>query len=234
MSRLVLDGVRAGYGETRVLRGVDLSVAPAEVHALVGRNGAGKTTTLRCVTGVVEPTAGQIRFDGQDVTDTGPTATAAAGIGFVPEERRVFPGLTVAENLRVASHGGESRWTIEAVYDAFDSLAQRRDRPATQLSGGEQQMLAVARALVAGADTLLLDEPTEGLAPTVVDRVVEIVEQLRENGVGVLFVEQNVSAARRVADRVSILDRGEIVFEGTPAELADAPDVRDRHLGVSG
>jgi branched-chain amino acid transport system ATP-binding protein len=236
VTALSIEDLHAGYGETRVLSGLSLSVDEGTVHALVGRNGAGKTTTLRSVMGAVVPDSGRIVYGETDVTDIEPTATAKLGIGFVPEERRVFPGLTVAENLKIAGHGGaevDHEWSVRDVFDSFERLQERKGQRATTLSGGEQQMLAIARALVAGADLLLLDEPTEGLAPTIVQQVEDIVTDLRDEGITVLLVEQNLAAALAVADRVSILDHGEVVFEGTPAELEDRPDVRDRHLGVS-
>ncbi|WP_435332738.1 ABC transporter ATP-binding protein [Haloarchaeobius sp. TZWWS8] len=237
MSVLELDDVYAGYGETEVLSGVSMHCDEGEVVSLVGRNGVGKTTTLRSIVGVVEPHAGTIRYQGEDVTHASPEAIARTGIGFVPEERRVFPGLTVTENLRIGQFGGSEsahRRSVEDIWelDAFENLRERKESRGTDLSGGEQQMLAIARALVAGADTLLLDEPTEGLAPLIVERVADLVDELNEEGITVLLVEQNVAVASELADRVYILDKGRIVFEGTPEELDEQPEVRDRHLGV--
>jgi branched-chain amino acid transport system ATP-binding protein len=233
---LTVDGLRAGYGETEVLSDVTFDVGDGEVVALVGRNGAGKTTTLRSVVGSLTPRAGTITYDGEEITGLSPTETARRGIGLVPEERRVFPGLTVRENLKMGQHGGSDhaqRRSVDQVFDTFENLDERRGSRGTDLSGGEQQMLAIARALVAGADLLLLDEPTEGLAPLIVERVEELISELNDDGISVLLVEQNVAVATELADRVFVLDQGRIVFEGTPAELADAEDVRDRHLGVS-
>jgi len=233
---LAVEGLRAGYGETEVLQGVSLAVDEGEVVALVGRNGAGKTTTLRAILGDVEARAGTVRFRGEDVTRVGPEETVRRGVGIVPEERRVFPGLTVAENLKMGSYGGSdtphSR-SVDEVLDTFEELDDRREARGMHLSGGEQQMLAVGRALVAGADLLLLDEPTEGLAPMVVDRVVDLVRDLHDDGITVLLVEQNLAVAMDLADRIYVLDQGTIVFEGTPADLEANPEVRDRHLGVS-
>jgi branched-chain amino acid transport system ATP-binding protein len=232
---LRVEGLRAGYGETRVLDGVDLTVRRGEIVALVGRNGVGKTTTLRSVMGIVDPTDGRVVYDGEDVTALGPVDTVGRGVGFVPEERRVFPGLTVEENLRMGSYGGgeaTNRRSVADVLDAFGNLDRRRDSRGADLSGGEQQMLAVGRALVAGADLLLLDEPTEGLAPLIVERVGEIVREANDQGVTVLLVEQNVAAALDLADRVYVLDGGRIVYEGTPAELRDDEAAMDRYLGV--
>jgi len=233
---LAVEGLCAGYGETEVLRDVSLEVPSGEVVALVGRNGAGKTTTLRTIIGSVPARAGTVRFRGEDITDIGPEPTVRQGIGIVPEERRVFPGLTVAENLKLGAVGGgdaDHGRSIDEVLAAFDELADRRDAQGQHLSGGEQQMLAIGRTLVAGADLLLLDEPTEGLAPMIVDRVTDLVRALNDDGITVLLVEQNLAVAMELADRIYVLDQGETVFEGTPADLEANPDVRDRHLGVS-
>ena len=233
---LAVEGLCAGYGETEVLDDVSLEVPAGEVVALVGRNGAGKTTTLRAIMGSVPAREGTIRFRGEPITDLDPEPTVRRGIGIVPEERRVFPGLTVAENLKLGTIGGgdaDHGRSIGEVLDAFDELADRRDAQGQHLSGGEQQMLAVGRTLVAGADLLLLDEPTEGLAPMIVDRVTDLVRELNADGITVLLVEQNLAVAMELADRIYVIDQGEIVFEGTPDELEANPDVRDRHLGVS-
>ena len=233
---LAVEGLCAGYGETEVLDDVSLEVPAGEVVALVGRNGAGKTTTLRAIMGSVPAREGTVRFRGEPITDLDPEPTVRRGIGIVPEERRVFPGLTVAENLRLGTIGGgdaDHGRSIGEVLDAFDELADRRDAQGQHLSGGEQQMLAVGRTLVADADLLLLDEPTEGLAPMIVDRVTDLVRELNADGITVLLVEQNLAVAMELADRIYVIDQGEIVFEGTPDELEANPDVRDRHLGVS-
>ncbi len=238
MSLLELADVHGGYGETEVLSGVTMDVEEGEVVTLVGRNGVGKTTTLRSIVGVVEPTAGEVRFRGEEITGSSSETVARDGIGFVPEERRVFPGLTVTENLKMGRFGGADtahRRSVEDIWelDAFENLRERKDSRGTDLSGGEQQMLAIARALVAGADLLLLDEPTEGLAPIIVERVADLVRELNEEGITVLLVEQNVAVASALADRVYILDKGSIVYEGTPEELDADEEVRDRHLGIS-
>ena len=233
---LAVEGLCAGYGETEVLDDVSLKVPAGEVVALVGRNGAGKTTTLRAIIGSVPAREGTVRFRGEPITDLDPEPTVRRGIGIVPEERRVFPGLTVAENLKLGTIGGgdaDHGRSVGEVLDAFDELADRRDAQGQHLSGGEQQMLAVGRTLVAGADLLLLDEPTEGLAPMIVERVADLVRELNADGITVLLVEQNLAVAMELADRIYVIDQGEIVFEGTPDELEANPDVRDRHLGVS-
>ena len=233
---LAVEGLCAGYGETEVLDDVSLEVPAGEVVALIGRNGAGKTTTLRAIMGSVPAREGTVRFRGEPITDLDPEPTVRRGIGIVPEERRVFPGLTVAENLKLGTIGGgdaDHGRSVGEVLDAFDELANRRDAQGQHLSGGEQQMLAVGRTLVAGADLLLLDEPTEGLAPMIVDRVTDLVRELNADGITVLLVEQNLAVAMELADRIYVIDQGKIVFEGTPDELEANPDVRDRHLGVS-
>ena len=232
---LEIDGLAAAYGETRVLEDVSLSVSRGEVASLIGRNGAGKTTTLRCVLGSLQPIGGRITYAGTDVTNLSSTEIARLGVALVPEDRRIFPGLTVRENLALAGYGGSdeaSRWTIEEVLSVFESLADREGSRGAQLSGGEQQMLAIARALVAGADLLLLDEPTEGLAPYVVRRVEELITDLNDAGVTILLVEQNVRVALDVADRHYVLDRGRVVYEGSTTDLDADESVLDRHLGV--
>ncbi|MFC4549867.1 MULTISPECIES: ABC transporter ATP-binding protein [Halorussus] len=226
----------SGYDETEVLHGVSLCVAEGEIVSLVGRNGAGKTTTLRSILGSVEPTAGRVAFRGEDVTRLSPEETVRRNVAFVPEERRVFPGLTVRENLRVGRLGGgetAERRSIDEVLATFENLGEHPDRLAGALSGGEQQMLAIARALVGGADLLMLDEPTEGLAPYVVRRVEELVADLNDEGISVLLVEQNVQVALELADRHYVLDRGEIVYHGTSEQLREDEEVMDRHLGVT-
>ena len=233
---LAVEGLCAGYGETEVLDDVSLEVPAGEVVALIGRNGAGKTTTLRAIMGSVPAREGTVRFRGEPITDLDPEPTVRRGIGIVPEERRVFPGLTVAENLKLGTIGGgdaDHGRSVGEVLDAFDELADRRDAQGRHLSGGEQQMLAVGRTLVSGADLLLLDEPTEGLAPMIVDRVTDLVRALNADGITVLLVEQNLAVAMELADRIYVIDQGKIVFEGTPDELEANPDVRDRHLGVN-
>jgi branched-chain amino acid transport system ATP-binding protein len=229
-------GLVAGYGATEVLHGVSLCVEAGEVVSLVGRNGAGKTTTLRSIVGNVTPTAGRVTFAGEDVTDLSAEQTVRRSVAFVPEERRIFPGLTVMENLRVGQLGGgetTQRRDPEEILAEFENLRDHPDRRGGALSGGEQQMLAIARALVAGADLLLLDEPTEGLAPFIVRQVEELVRGLNDDGISVLLVEQNVEVALELADRHYVLDRGEIVYHGTSEQLRNDEDVMDRHLGVT-
>jgi len=235
---LRLDGVTAGYGATTVLQAVHVDVGDGEVVGVVGRNGVGKTTTLRTVMGTVTPRAGSVIYDGEDVTDLGPEETARRGIGLVPEERRIFGGLSVRENLELAELGGRDGgsgrpgWTIAEVLDTFENLADNESAAGSTLSGGEQQMLAVGRALVSDARALLLDEPTEGLAPYIVERVVETIETLRERGLTVVLVEQNVQVALDVCDYVYVMDNGRIVHRSASDALRGG-DVLDRYLGVS-
>ncbi|NHN40854.1 ABC transporter ATP-binding protein [Halorubellus sp. JP-L1] len=233
---LELDDLVSGYGQTRVLDGIDAHVDEGEIVALVGRNGVGKTTTLRTILGSVEPWSGSVHYRGDDVTGIGPVETTRRGIGLVPEERRIFPGLTVEENLELASYGGadtDNRRDLEWVFDTFENLDERRHNRGSDLSGGEQQMLAIARALVAGSDLLMLDEPTEGLAPLIVDRVQEVVREVSDAGVTVLLVEQNVRVALDLADRVYVLAHGQIVHEATPEDLRADTETVERYLGVS-
>ena len=236
MTLLAVDDLQAGYGETQVLDGVSLTVGDGEIVSLIGRNGVGKTTTLRSILGSLTPTAGRISFQGTDVTPSGPVETARTGISLVPEERRIFPGLTVEENLTLGQHGGSdtvNQRDVEWVYNTFDNLAERRTNIGASLSGGEQQMLAIARALVAGADLLMLDEPTEGLAPMIVERVQEIIRDINNDGVTILLVEQNVAVALDLADRLYILDKGEIVHESPPGALRNDSETLDRYMGIS-
>ncbi len=227
---LSVRGIRGGYGLTEVLQGVDLEVKPGRVSTLIGRNGVGKTTTMRAIMGNIKPTAGTILFNGEEITSDGPEATVQRGIGFVPEERRVFPGLTVRENIQMgALGGGTGMTTVEDVLDTFENLRERADSHASVLSGGEQQMLAIGRALVADPDLLLLDEPTEGLAPFVVRQIEAVIDDLE---MAVLLVEQNVQVALDVADHAYVMDRGRIVHKGPAAELQADDETLTRHLGV--
>jgi branched-chain amino acid transport system ATP-binding protein len=231
---LVVDDLEAGYDLTQVLRGVTMRVDRGSVVSLVGRNGVGKTTTLRAILGNIRPSAGTVTFGGEDVTDLGPEQTVQRGIGFVPEDRRIFPGLTVRENLLMGglvadAPGGP---TVDDVFNMFENLAERADNPGSVLSGGEQQMLAIGRALTADPDLLLLDEPTEGLAPYVVRQIEELIGALNERGITVLLVEQNIPVALDVSEYTYILEKGRIVHEGPSDEVRDDESVLDDHLGV--
>ena len=230
---LSVEDLRAGYGDTPVLHDVSLRVERGEVVSLIGRNGAGKTTTLRSIVGVLQPSAGRIVLDGEDVTDSPDYEKARSGVRYVPEDRQVFPDLTVEENLRVGAIDGDGGiFSIEEVYERFPRLRERRGQPASHLSGGEQQMLVIARALLGPTKLLLLDEPSEGLAPQIVRDVLDIVASIAERGVTILLVEQNVRAAMAVADRHYVINKGELVFEGTTEELDADEKVKQRHLGV--
>ena len=231
---LSLENVQAGYGLTQVLQGVTLDIERGGVVSLVGRNGVGKTTTLRSIVGNISPTGGTITFDGEDITSTSTEQTIRNGIAFVPEERRIFPELTVRENIEMGQVGVEADDgpSVEDILDMFENLREREDSHGSVLSGGEQQMLAIGRALTADPDLLLLDEPTEGLAPYVVRQIEEIIEDLHDQGITILVVEQNIPVALDVSDYTYILEKGQIVHEGTAAEVRDDQDVLDKHLGV--
>ena len=208
---LDVQGVSAWYGEARVLTDVSLAVSPGEVVTLVGRNGAGKTTLLRSVMGLHRQVEGVIRFDGRELDRTSPDSRAKAGIGWVPDDRGIYASLTVSENLTLPPVVNKDAWSLEQVYEQFPVLHERRDFPGTKLSGGEQQMLAMARVLRMGSRLLLLDEPSEGLAPVIVQRIGEIIRQIKAQGVSVLLVEQNVKFASTVADRHYLLAQGRVV-----------------------
>ena len=230
---LSVDDVYASYGKSTVLRGVSLTVDRGEVVSLLGRNGAGKTTTLRTIAGVMKPDRGTIAFDGEDVTDLPDFEISRRGLSYVAEERSIFPDLTVEENLRMGQvTGAEGLMTRDEVYDLLPRLAERRTFDASNLSGGEQQMLVIARALVSPTTLLLLDEPTEGLAPQIVERVRELIEHIAGEGVTILLVEQNVAVAMAVADRHYILDEGRIVDEVTTGRLREDEALRQQYLGV--
>jgi branched-chain amino acid transport system ATP-binding protein len=237
MTMLTLDGVEAGYGDITVLRDVTLEIRAGEAVALLGRNGMGKTTTLSAIMGLNPARAGRITFKGRDVTRLPPFAIARCGIGYAPEGRRLFAPLTVLQNLRIPfvnKHPDRTQWAaqLERVFQLFPALRERGRQLAGSLSGGEQQMVAIARALVGGDELVVLDEPTEGLAPTVVRTIVDAIRVLRAQGLTVLIVEQNVHTAFAVADRAYVLEKGRIVLERSTAQLAREPDVLRRYLGV--
>jgi branched-chain amino acid transport system ATP-binding protein len=231
---LELSDVYAGYGETTVLEGVSLSVPEESVVSIVGRNGAGKTTTLRTIMGIVEASRGSIRVGGVEITGADPERVYRQGVGLVPENREVFPSLTVRENLQMGATTTDEGWlTLEEAYDIFPRLKERESNMGKQLSGGEQQMLSIARSLMGDTEVLLLDEPTEGLAPQIVDDIIDIIGELADRGLTVLIVEQNMEAVTQVADYHHVLANGRIVFEGTTADLDAADEVRQQYLGVT-
>jgi branched-chain amino acid transport system ATP-binding protein len=230
---LVLTGVSAGYGETVVLEGISLTLSPGQTLAVLGPNGVGKTTLLASIMGHTRLHGGGIRFAGEEITELPPYQRARLGIGFVPQEREIFPSLTVEENLTVAERPG--RWTLSRVYDFFPSLAERRRNHGNQLSGGEQQMLAIGRALMGNPTLLLLDEPLEGLAPVIVDTLLARLDRLkREDRLALLLVEQHAQLALELAQIAIVLDRGSIVFAGASQELLDAPERLNALMGVGG
>jgi branched-chain amino acid transport system ATP-binding protein len=228
---LQLDEVHSYYGKSHILQGVTLTVGPGEVVTLLGRNGAGKTTTLKTISGLVRAAAGMVRFLGADITNVRAHVIARSGLALVPEDRGIFGLLTVEENLKIAVRKG-SLWTIDDVYRHFPRLKERRRNGGAQLSGGEQQMLAIARALLNGPKLLMLDEPVEGLAPVVVDEIVAQIRDIRSSGIPILLVEQNLAVCTELADRHYILDLGRIVYEGSRAEFIADAAIKDRYLGV--
>jgi branched-chain amino acid transport system ATP-binding protein len=231
-SLLELDRVNAYYGDSHILFDVSLHVRQHEVVALLGRNGAGKTTTLRTIMGVLAPRRGSIRLAGKPIENLPPYAIARMGLQLVPEERAIFGQLTVEENLMLAALTAPNAWSLDRVYEFFPRLKQRRRSGGKQLSGGEQQMLAIARALIRDAQVILLDEPFEGLAPLIVRDLVRVSRELAEQGRTILIVEQNVVAALSFSDRVYVLNNGHIVWDGTPQQLRNDPGLMKAHLGV--
>lgn len=232
---LELERVHAAYGHSLALHGVDLTVAEGEVACIVGRNGAGKTSTMRCVVqDLVRVTRGHVRFHGEEISRLPPHAIVRKGIGYVPEDRRVFPSLTVAENLVVPrSFGGRGGdWTVQSVSELFPPLREFRGRLAGNLSGGQQQMLSIARSLLTNPRLLLLDEPHEGLAPVVARDVVAAINRLKSAGVSMLISEQHLHLVHETADRIYVIDRGRIVFAGTLDEFEQDPEIARRYLMV--
>lgn len=232
---LELENVQAGYGDFQALFGVSLRVAPGEAVGVVGPNGAGKTTLLRVISGLIRPRQGRISFGGQDLTTVPAHALPGLGIAHVPENRRLFPHLTVEENLRVGAFTKAARPHFEArrerVFELFPRMKQRRHQLAGTMSGGEQQMCAIGRALMSGPRILLLDEPSAGLAPIVVQQVFDLVRRIRQEGLTVLIVEQNVAQVLHTVDRAYVLETGRVAAEGRSAELAADPAIRRSYLG---
>jgi branched-chain amino acid transport system ATP-binding protein len=231
---LRVSDLHARYGKSHVLHGVTLEVDRGEIVCLVGRNGVGKSTTLKSIMGLVRPSAGEVVFDGGSVAGLPPYRTARRGLGYVPEERRIFPTITVKENLlmgvRRATAG--DGWTLERVYDFFPRLRERERQRAGTLSGGEQQMLTIARTLMGNPRLLLVDEPTEGLAPMIVELVEQILTEVHRSGTPILLVEQSIETALALAQRVYVMSKGQIVFRGSARELAENDEVRRQYLEV--
>ncbi|TAX89921.1 ABC transporter ATP-binding protein [Rhizobium leguminosarum] len=229
---LEVQGLNAWYGESHILHGVDMRVGEGETITILGRNGVGKTTTLRTITGIVRARKGKISFAGSDMMQVPLHKTAHRGIGFVPEERGIFSTLTVSENLLLPPVVAGGGMTLDEIYELFPNLYERRGSPGTKLSGGEQQMLAIARILRTGVRLLILDEPTEGLAPVIVQRIGEVLKTLKERGMTILLVEQNFRFASRIADRFYLMDHGQMVSEFPVGELPQRMDTLHKVLGV--
>jgi len=234
MKILELIDVHTYYGDSHILNGVSLQVEEGSVVALLGRNGMGKTTTISSIMGFNPPRDGLIRFKGEKISGLPPHRISQAGVALVPQGRHIFPSLTVAEHLMIAEHHAKKRdgWSIEKAYSAFPVLRRRANSWANLMSGGEQQLLSIARALVTNPDLLLVDEPSEGLAPLIVQQIADIISELRNEGTSVLLVEQNLPMALKISDYVYILSKGEIVYQSTPTELDKNKEVQDKFLGV--
>ena len=221
MSALVtISGVHAGYGNTQVLFGISLDIAAGQVSTLMGRNGMGKTTTIRCLMGLLKPTAGKITIKDTDMAGAPPYRIAQAGLGLVPEGRQIFPSLTVSENLRATARPQPAGWTEKLIYEAFPRLAQRKKNFGFQLSGGEQQMLAIGRALMTNPQLLILDEATEGLAPLIREEIWKMLGFLKQGGLSILLVDKNLNELAQVSDHYFVIEKGEVVWRGSAAEFA--------------
>jgi branched-chain amino acid transport system ATP-binding protein len=229
---LEVSNLNAWYGESHVLHGVDMTVGEGEMITILGRNGVGKTTTLRTIMGIIRERKGEIRFGGRDMLGVPLHRTAHAGIGFVPEERGIFATLTVEENLMLPPVVAEGGMPLNEIYELFPNLEERRTSPGTKLSGGEQQMLAMARILRTGVRMLILDEPTEGLAPVIVQRIGEVLKKLKARGMTVLLVEQNFRFASKIADRFYLMDHGKMVADFPVSELPNRMGMLHKVLGV--
>lgn len=230
---LEVEALDAFYGRAQVLYGLELRVQKGEVVALVGRNGAGKSTTMKAVMGLLARVQGRRFFAGQDISKWSPHSIARAGLGYVPEERRIFTELTVEENLEVGrqpQRAGAPCWTPERLFELFPNLAELRRRPGGQMSGGEQQMLSIARTLMGNPSTILLDEPSEGLAPVIVEQMAQTINALKDEGLTVLLSEQNLGFAAALADRAYVIESGHIRFDGSMQSLLEDEDLRQQHL----
>lgn len=232
---LTIEGLHAHYGKSHILQGVDFHLQEGEVLSLLGRNGVGRSTTLKAIMGLVQPSAGSIRLRGRDLTGARSFAICRSGIAYVPEEREVFANLTVDENLRMGEQRAQEsapQWTIEQMFDYFPRLKERRNTKAGSLSGGEQQMLTICRSLLGNPIVMLIDEPTEGLAPKIVTVVGEAIRDIHRRGVSVVLVEQKLAIAMKVSTRVCVMGHGRIVFEGTPEALTSNPQLLKDWLAV--
>ena len=233
---LEINDIHTWYGDSYVLQGVEMQVSDGAVVVLLGRNGMGKTTTIRSIMGLTPPRKGSIKFNGTELVGLSPNQISRSGIGLVPQGRMIFPSLSVTENLTMAARtGGKGDpWTLEKVYETFPRLKERGKNKGNLLSGGEQQMLTIARALMTNPDLIMLDEPSEGLAPIVVQEVYRIIERLKAAGQSILLVEQDFGMAMSVADYAYIMSRGSIVYGSGPEELIDNEAVKTQYLGVGG
>ena len=233
---LVVQNLHAQYGKSHILRGVDFSVSPGEIVSLIGRNGSGRSTTLKSIMGLVTPTQGSVTLDGVDVAGRQPFEIARSGIAYVPEERLVFASLTVEQNLQLGlapERPNAPKWTIAQMLEYFPRLAERFKTPAGSLSGGEQQMLTICRSLLGNPRVILIDEPTEGLAPKIVDSVMRMVVDIGNRGVGVVLVEQKLTFALRISRRILVMGHGHIVFEGSTEDLKNNAEIRRNWLEVA-
>jgi len=230
---LTIEALNAHYNASHILQGVDLALAKGTIAAVLGRNGVGKTTTVRAVMGLVPATTGRVLLDGVEITGWAPHRVARAGVSYVPEGRQIFPDLSVVENIRVAERRPARVWPLARLLELFPALRERAGNNGAQLSGGEQQMLAIARALVSNPKVLLLDEPSQGLAPLVVRELAQVIRRLQSDGVTILLIEQNVKLAEEVADEINIIVKGRIVHTTTPAQYRrEAETIRKRYLTV--
>ena len=233
MALLEVHDIHTYYGDAYVLQGLSLSLEQGQILGLLGRNGVGKTTLVNSIIGFTPPRRGRILFKGEDITRATSFATVRGGMGLVPQGRRVFPTLTVAENLVVAERSGDRHgWNLDRVYALFPRLAERRHQHARTLSGGEQQMLAIGRGLMTNPDCLIMDEPSEGLAPIIIQGVWEAIGKLRQEGLSILLVEQNASLAIKLVDYVHVLEKGRVVYSAAPQELWANDDVKSSYLGI--
>ena len=233
---LELKDLHTYYQESHILQGISLNVDHGEIVCLLGRNGVGKTTTLKSTIGLVKPRSGEVLFKGQNVSGTPPYTIAKLGVGYVPEDRRIFPTLTLRENLlmgiKSGQKGNRDGWTIEKVYKYFPALQAKDKQKGGHLSGGEQQMLTIARTLMGNPEVLLIDEPTEGLAPLIVETVEQVIQDIHLQGIPVLLVEQKMRVALRLAGRIYVISKGKIVFQGTCQVLKEAHEIREKYLEV--
>jgi branched-chain amino acid transport system ATP-binding protein len=233
---LEVKGLNTFYEQSHILQGVSLNVDHGEIVCLLGRNGVGKSTTLKSIIGLVHPRSGEVIFKGQNVAGMAPHVISKLGVGYVPEDRRIFPTLTLRENLlmgiKPGQKGNGDGWNIEKVYKYFPALQARDKQKGGHLSGGEQQMLTIARTLMGNPEVLLIDEPTEGLAPKIVETVEQVIQDIHQHNIPILLVEQNMRVALRLAGRIYVISKGKIVFQGTGQELKEADEVRQKYLEV--